>query len=66
MTLDAHSKLGSGSSYTLHRIEVAIFTITDNEGILAIVYAVSWRIENLARGTSQALHVRWSIAFGTP
>ncbi len=66
MTLDAHCKLGSGTSNTLHRIEVAIFTITDNEGILAIVYAVSWWIENLARGTSQALHVRWSIAFGTP
>ncbi len=66
VTLDAYSHLGCGTSYTLHRIEVAIFTITDNEGILAIVYAVSWWIENLARGTSQALHLSWSIAFGTP
>lgn len=65
MTLNAHGKLSRGTSNILHGIEIAIFAITDHKGILAIVDAVCWGIEDLTRGTSQALHVRWTITFGT-
>lgn len=62
MALDAHVEV-TGTRYSLCGFEITILSIALNHWIIAVVDAVSRRIENLACVASQASEVRGSVAF---
>ncbi len=63
MTLNTHRELISGSTNSLHGIEVSVLAVSDDQRVLAIVNAVSWGIENLPCRTCQTLGVQRAKAF---
>jgi hypothetical protein len=63
MALDAHRELIKCPANRLHGLEVAIPTITLDQGVFATVDTVGRRIENHRASASKALGVQRAEAF---